>query len=108
MRTRRLPQPLRPEAELPARHDSTTARRQSIISHYIILTLDLNFNPQLAFHHINPKPNPNPNPNPARAGTLNGFFVLARTVGLIGHALDQNRMGEGLYRHPWEDILYTA
>ncbi|KIZ05638.1 ATP citrate (pro-S)-lyase [Monoraphidium neglectum] len=57
-------------------------------------------------------------------GYLNGLFVLARSIGLIGHALDQKRLqartcgrgpragqggrGEPLYRHPWEDVLYTT
>jgi ATP citrate (pro-S)-lyase len=39
-------------------------------------------------------------------GCLNGLFVLGRTVGLIGHYLDQQRLGQGLYRHPWDDIAY--
>lgn len=39
-------------------------------------------------------------------GTLNGIFVLGRTIGMIGHYLDQKRMGAKLYRHPWEDVLY--
>lgn len=41
-------------------------------------------------------------------GYLNGLFVLARSIGLIGHALDQKRLQEPLYRHPWEDVLYTS
>lgn len=41
-------------------------------------------------------------------GYLNGFFVLGRSMGLIGHALDQKRMNQRLYRHPWEDILYMV
>jgi len=40
-------------------------------------------------------------------GTLNGLFVLGRTMGFIGHYLDQNRMKQGLYRHPWDDITYV-
>eukprot|EP00878_Enallax_costatus_P011558 GHUV01012066.1.p1 GENE.GHUV01012066.1~~GHUV01012066.1.p1 ORF type:complete len:354 (+),score=114.52 GHUV01012066.1:1307-2368(+) len=40
-------------------------------------------------------------------GYLNGLFVLARSIGLIGHALDQKRLQQPLYRHPWEDVLYT-
>ncbi len=40
-------------------------------------------------------------------GYLNGLFVLARSIGLIGHALDQKRLGAQLYRHPWDDVLYT-
>ncbi|VDD78714.1 unnamed protein product [Mesocestoides corti] len=39
-------------------------------------------------------------------GTLNGLFVLARSIGFIGHFLDQRRLRQGLYRHPWEDITY--
>jgi ATP citrate (pro-S)-lyase len=43
-----------------------------------------------------------------RIGYLNGLFVLARSVGLIGHWMDQNRLQQPLYRHPWEDVLYAA
>jgi ATP citrate (pro-S)-lyase len=39
-------------------------------------------------------------------GCLNGLFVFARTIGLIGHFLDQKRMSQPLYRHPWDDITY--
>lgn len=39
-------------------------------------------------------------------GTLNGIFVLGRTVGMIGHFLDQKRLGTRLYRHPTPDVLY--
>lgn len=39
-------------------------------------------------------------------GSLNGLFVLARTIGLIGHVYDQKRLKQGLYRHPWDDVLY--
>jgi ATP citrate (pro-S)-lyase len=41
-------------------------------------------------------------------GYLNGLFVLARSIGLIGHSLDQKRLQQPLYRHPWEDTLYMA
>lgn len=41
-------------------------------------------------------------------GYLNGLFVLARSIGLIGHTLDQKRLQQPLYRHPWEDVLYTS
>jgi len=41
-----------------------------------------------------------------KIGALNGLFVLGRTIGLIGHYLDQVRLKQGLYRHPWEDISY--
>ena len=40
-------------------------------------------------------------------GYLNGLFVLARSIGLIGHALDQKRLQQPLYRHPWDEVLYT-
>jgi ATP citrate (pro-S)-lyase len=39
-------------------------------------------------------------------GTLNGLFVLGRSPGFIGHHLDQKRLKQGLYRHPWDDISY--
>jgi succinyl-CoA synthetase alpha subunit len=39
-------------------------------------------------------------------GGLNGLFVLGRTIGMIGHYMDQKRLGSGLYRHPWDDVLY--
>uniref|UniRef100_A0A224YTI9 ATP-citrate synthase n=1 Tax=Rhipicephalus zambeziensis TaxID=60191 RepID=A0A224YTI9_9ACAR len=40
-------------------------------------------------------------------GALNGLFVLGRTIGFIGHYLDQKRLRQGLYRHPWDDISYV-
>jgi len=40
------------------------------------------------------------------SGCLNGLFVLARSAGFIGHFLDQKRMKQPLYRHPWDDITY--
>tara|TARA_B100000524_G_scaffold320968_1_gene201633 strand:+ start:1940 stop:2662 length:723 start_codon:yes stop_codon:yes gene_type:complete len=40
------------------------------------------------------------------SGVLNGLFVLGRSIGLIGHFLDQKRLKQGLYRHPWDDICY--
>jgi ATP citrate (pro-S)-lyase len=39
-------------------------------------------------------------------GALNGLFVLGRSMGFIGHFLDQRRLKQGLYRHPWDDIAY--
>lgn len=41
-------------------------------------------------------------------GALNGLFVLGRSIGLIGHHLDQKRLHTGLYRHPWDDITYLV
>ncbi|OAJ43335.1 hypothetical protein BDEG_26702 [Batrachochytrium dendrobatidis JEL423] len=43
-----------------------------------------------------------------RIGTLNGLFVLGRSIGFIGHYLDQKRLKQGLYRHPWDDISYMT
>ena len=39
-------------------------------------------------------------------GALNGLFVLGRSIGLMGHIMDQKRLRAGLWRQPWEDILY--
>jgi ATP citrate (pro-S)-lyase len=43
-----------------------------------------------------------------KIGTLNGLFVLGRSIGFIGHYLDQKRLKQGLYRHPWDDISYIV
>jgi succinyl-CoA synthetase alpha subunit len=43
-----------------------------------------------------------------KMGALNGLFVLGRTIGLTGHFLDQKRLKQGLYRHPWDDITYMT
>ena len=43
-----------------------------------------------------------------KMGALNGIFVLGRTIGMIGHFLDQKRLKQGLYRHPWDDITYMT
>ena len=40
-------------------------------------------------------------------GYLNGMFVLARSIGMIGHVLDQKRLKQPLYRHPWDDVMYA-
>lgn len=40
-------------------------------------------------------------------GGLNGLFTLSRSIGFIGHALDQKRMKQPLYRHAWDDVLYA-
>jgi len=39
-------------------------------------------------------------------GCLNALFVAGRSIGFIGHYLDQKRLKQGLYRHPWDDIAY--
>lgn len=41
-------------------------------------------------------------------GYLNGVFVLARSIGVMGHYFDQRRLKQPLYRHPWDDILYLT
>lgn len=43
-----------------------------------------------------------------KSGCLNGLFVLGRSIGFIGHYLDQKRLKQGLYRHPWDDISYLS
>jgi len=40
-------------------------------------------------------------------GALNAIFVLGRSLGFIGHFLDQKRLKQGLYRHPVDDISYV-
>jgi len=44
--------------------------------------------------------------NNVENGVLNGLFVLGRSIGFIGHFLDQKRLNQGLYRHPTDDIAY--
>jgi len=39
-------------------------------------------------------------------GILNAFFVLGRSIGFMGHIMDQKRLKSRLYRHPWDDIEY--
>ncbi len=43
-----------------------------------------------------------------KSGTLNAFFILGRTIGFIGHILDEKRLAMPMYRHPWDDILYDV
>jgi ATP citrate (pro-S)-lyase len=40
-----------------------------------------------------------------KSGTLNGLFVLGRSIGFIGHYLDQKLLKQPLYRHPADDIF---
>jgi len=37
---------------------------------------------------------------------LNSIFIISRTIGLCGTFIDQNRLGQGLYRHPSWGINY--
>lgn len=43
-----------------------------------------------------------------QTGTLNAFFVLGRSIGFIGHFLDEKRLAMPMYRHPTDDILYDV
>jgi len=38
---------------------------------------------------------------------LNGLFVLGRSIGMMGHIFDQKRQRAGLFRQPWDEILFT-
>ncbi len=42
------------------------------------------------------------------SGTLNAFFITGRTIGFIGHVLDEKRLAMPMYRHPFDDILYDV
>ena len=39
-------------------------------------------------------------------GLLNGIFIVSRSIGLIGHHLDQVQLGQNLYRHETDDVFY--
>ena len=39
--------------------------------------------------------------------TLNGLFVLGRSIGMMGHVFDQKRQRSRLYRQPWDEILFS-
>ncbi|OAF68519.1 hypothetical protein A3Q56_03759 [Intoshia linei] len=45
--------------------------------------------------------------NYVQMGCLNSLFVLGRSIGFIGHFMDQRRLKQDLYRHPWDDITYV-
>lgn len=42
-----------------------------------------------------------------RNGVLNGLFVLGRSMGFIGHYLDQKQLKQPLYRAPADDIFIS-
>ncbi|MBE0514849.1 citrate/2-methylcitrate synthase [Sulfurimonas sp.] len=42
------------------------------------------------------------------SGTLNSFFIVGRSIGFIGHVLDEKRLAMPMYRHPMSDILYDV
>lgn len=39
-------------------------------------------------------------------GYGNALFLISRTIGLIGHVIDQKRLRQPLYRHPDDDVLF--
>ena len=42
------------------------------------------------------------------SGTLNSFFIVGRSIGFVGHILDEKRLAMPMYRHPMDDILYDV
>lgn len=40
-----------------------------------------------------------------KIGCLNALFVLGRSIGFIGHHVDQRRLKQPLYRHPADDVF---
>ncbi len=42
------------------------------------------------------------------ADSMNAFFVLSRSIGFIGHWLDQKRRGSGLLRLPYHEVAYQG
>ncbi len=40
-------------------------------------------------------------------GFGNALFALSRSIGIIGHAIDQKRLNQPLYRHATDDILFV-
>jgi len=41
-------------------------------------------------------------------GGLNALFIVGRSIGMLGHALDQKRLKQPLYRVPYEDVAYMS
>ncbi|MFA6029502.1 MAG: citrate/2-methylcitrate synthase [Elusimicrobiota bacterium] len=41
-------------------------------------------------------------------GCLNALFVVSRSIGLIGHVLDQKRLKQPLFRAAYDDIAYMT
>lgn len=41
-------------------------------------------------------------------GLFNALFAFGRSIGFIGHAIDQKRLKQKLYRHPYDDIYYLT
>ena len=41
------------------------------------------------------------------SSTVNFTLHAKNYIFIIGHFLDQKRLKQGLYRHPWDDISYV-
>lgn len=41
-------------------------------------------------------------------GGLNALFVIARSIGIVGHIFDQKRLKQPLYRTPYDEISYMT
>ena len=80
----------------------TTAKRNNLILNvdgcigitFLDLLENLDFSPEEIEDVINSE-------------ALNGLFVLGRSIGMMGHIFDQKRQRAGLYRQPWDEILFS-
>jgi ATP-citrate lyase alpha-subunit len=80
----------------------TTAKRNNLILNvdgcigitFLDLLENLDFSPEEIEDVINSE-------------ALNGLFVLGRSIGMMGHVFDQKRQRAGLYRQPWDEILFS-
>jgi ATP citrate (pro-S)-lyase len=43
-----------------------------------------------------------------KIGVLNALFILGRSIGFMGHFIDQSKLKQGLYRHDTADIAYIS
>ncbi len=79
----------------------TTAKKENLILNVDgctgVLLVDLMKSLELSDKEINER---------IDAGLLNAFFVLGRTIGIIGHIIDQKLLKTKLYRTPYNDVLY--
>ncbi len=79
----------------------TTAKKENLILNVDgctgVLLVDLMKSLNLSDKEINER---------IDAGLLNAFFVLGRTIGIIGHVIDQKLLKTKLYRTPYDDVLY--
>ncbi len=79
----------------------TTSKKENLILNVDgctgVLLVDLMKSIELSDEEINER---------IDAGLLNAFFVLGRTIGIIGHTIDQKLLKSKLYRTPYNDVLY--